>query len=242
MARKSKVGLDYFPHNCNYDDELKYIIALYKEAGYYVYFELLRKIYNGEGYYTKIDKKIITLFSKEINTDIDKINDIINECLSENLFNKLLYKNHNIITSKGIQERYFEAIKRRKVIGIVNEYILVDYVNIINEDADIIILNVDKSTQSKVKYSKVKESIELHPLQKYIFKTFSNISKIKNQLTKEECERLLKQYSKENVNNILEQMENKQDLTKKYTSVNLTLRSWLKRNIKDPEKKILAVN
>jgi len=160
MARKSKVGLDYFPHNCDYDDELKYIIALHKEQGYYVYFEILRRIYSGFGYYMHSNKKVLTLFSNEINVNINDLNVIINGCLSEHLFNKSLHFNHEILTSRGIQERYFEAVKRRNSIDIINEYILIDYANILGDNVNINLLNVNRSTQSKVKESKVKESKE----------------------------------------------------------------------------------
>ena len=168
MARKSKVGLDYFPHNCNYDDELKYIIALHKELGYYVYFESLKRIYSDLGYYMSSDKKVLTLLSNEINISVDSINDVIRDCLDEQLFDKKLYKDYNILTSKGIQERYFEAIKRRNSVEIIDVYILADYVNILTDNVDINLLNVNKSTQSKVKKSKVKESKEIPELPEFL--------------------------------------------------------------------------
>jgi len=158
MARKTKQGIDYFPHSCNYDDELKYIIALHGSEGYMVYFELLRKIYSDFGYYMNADKKVIALFSNEINVSIEKINVIINDCLGEHLFNKSIHKKYNILTSKGIQERYFEAIKRRKEIDLVKEYILIINVDNLLINVDINYLNVDKSTQSKVKESKEEKS------------------------------------------------------------------------------------
>ena len=157
MPRKTKIGLDYFPHSCNLDDELEYIIAVHKEQGYYIYFRLLERIYKHLGYYINWDKKNIALFSNSINVDINKINDTINDCLSEHLFNKSIHKKHNILTSKGIQERYFEAIDRRKEAEIIKEYIILKNVYINKLKVNIIWLNVNKSTQSKVEYSKVKE-------------------------------------------------------------------------------------
>ena len=167
MARKPKVGLNYFPHNCDYDDELKYIIALHKELGYYVYFELLRRIYSGFGYYMHSSEKVLTLFSNEINVDINDLNVIINTALSEHLFNKSLHSKYEILTSKGVQERYFEAIKRRNSIDIINEYILIDYVNILGDNVNINLLNVDKSTQSKVKKSRVNNNIVQNEFERF---------------------------------------------------------------------------
>jgi len=160
MARKIKQGLSYFPHDCIFDDNLEYIIALYKETGYYVYFRLLEKIYFENGYYFEATKKNLILFSGKINVDIEQINVIINDCLGEHLFNKNIHKKYEILTSKGIQDRFFEAIKRRKEIDLIKEYILIDNVNNLLINVDINYQNVSKSTQSKVKESKVKKSKE----------------------------------------------------------------------------------
>jgi len=184
MARKIKIGLDYFPHSCSLDDELEYIIAIHKEVGYYVYFRLLERIYNNLGYYINWDKKNIALFSNSINVDINKVNDVINDCLSEHLFDKLLNKKYNILTSKGIQQRYFEAIDRRKEAEIIKEYILLndDYINKVN----VVInwLNVDKSTQSKVEKSKVEESISFDEFWNLYNKKVGNKKKCKNKWDK----------------------------------------------------------
>jgi len=70
----------------------------------------------------------------------------------------------------------------------------------------------------------------VHPLQKYINENFLNVAKIKKQLSNEDCERILADFPKAKIKETLEAMENKKDLTKKYLSVNLTLRNWLKRD------------
>lgn len=223
MARKVKIGLDYFPHSCDLDDELKYIIAIHKEVGYYIYFRLLEKIYSGLGYYIKWDKKNIAIFSNEINVDINKLNDVVNDCLSEKLFSKHLLNKFNIITSKGIQERYLEAIDRRKEAIIINEYILVknDYINKLN--VNIIIENVDKSTQSKVKESKVKE---------IIYKSFSHL-----EISKEENQKLIDLGYKQNeIDSIYESIENYKNNTK-YKSLYLTAKNWLEKKYGDRNTK-----
>ena len=162
MSRKTKIGLDYFPHDCIPDDSLEYIIALHKSNGYFVYFRLLEKIYNEYGYYMPADDKTLALFvsKKGLNVDINVVKSIINDCLCEHLFDKCIHDKYKMLTSKGIQSRFFEAIKRRKEIEIINEYILIDNVDILLQNVTIKWINVDKSTQSKVKESKVKKSKE----------------------------------------------------------------------------------
>jgi hypothetical protein len=66
-----------------------------------------------------------------------------------------------------------------------------------------------------------------HPLQIYVKNNFKNVSKIKSQLTFEECERLVADFDKRKIASTLESMENKKGIQNKYTSVNLTLRKWI---------------
>ena len=179
MARKLKQGLDYFPHDCSLDDELKYVIAEHKETGYYIYFRLLEKIYSENGYFMKSDEKTLKLYCNEINVDIIKINDVINTCLCEHLFCKEKFEKYQILTSKGIQERYIEAIDRRKEISFIEQYLLLDLenVSIKLKNVNINLINVDNNSQSKVKYSKVNESKVKHVFKEspyFDFKLFKN--------------------------------------------------------------------
>lgn len=79
---------------------------------------------------------------------------------------------------------------------------------------------------------------QLHPIQIYIKDTLKNVSKLSSQLTYDECEKLLASYNRTRIADILLQMENKKDLTKKYTSVYLTASSWLKRDFNNKGKTI----
>jgi len=161
MARKGKIGLDYFSHDTEFDNELEYIIAVHRELGYYVYFRLLERLYKFYGYYYPADKKSLALLGSKINVDIESLNVIINDCLGEHLFDKCIHKKYEILTSTGIQKRFFEAIKRRNEVEIIKEYILLNNVDIKSYNVNINWLNVDISTQSKVKDSKVKDSKEI---------------------------------------------------------------------------------
>jgi len=71
--------------------------------------------------------------------------------------------------------------------------------------------------------------IEPHPLQIFVKENCPNISKLSAQLTIEQCKKIISEYNKEAIKDILLQMENKKDLSEKYTSVYLTMINWLKR-------------
>ena len=132
----SKSGLDYFPLCCQQDDKLNLIEAEFGIKGSAVVFKLFQRIYGEQGYYCEWNNEVDLLFSSRV-------------CG---------------LTSKGIQERYFIAVKRRKCVEIFKEYLLVsadqipNNVSIISKNADIIAENDSINGQTKVKKSKVNES------------------------------------------------------------------------------------
>jgi hypothetical protein len=74
----------------------------------------------------------------------------------------------------------------------------------------------------------------LHPLQAKIQEAgLENVMSLKKQLTYEQCEKLIEEFcgNKKLIWNTLLEMENNADLKKKYISVYLTLRNWIKLKI-----------
>lgn len=67
-----------------------------------------------------------------------------------------------------------------------------------------------------------------HPLCLFILKDYPNVQKLPKQLTDDEAERLVLKFTKEDIKEVLDGMENKKDLLRKYQSVNLTIQSWMK--------------
>ena len=175
MARPQKVGLDYFPLDVDMDqdDKIAMIEALHGIEGFGVIIKLFMKIYN-EGYFYKWTESEQILFSRRINVDIKKVNAIIKDCIKWNVFNDELFEKYQILTSKGIQLRYLEIVKRRIRVEVIQDYILVNdevlnaYNNIINvnineDNADINQVNDNISTQRKEKERKEVYNITLTP-------------------------------------------------------------------------------
>lgn len=158
MARPTKQGIDYFPLDVYLDDKFRFIEIKFGTKGFGVIIKLFQKIYaNGFWYKWTGDEKL--LFTGELfNVNINEVNDIINEAIERNIFDKEMYKKYEILTSKGIQRRYFEATKRRKEIEVIKEYVLIDNINGIN--ANINFINVCNNQQSKVNKSKENKSKE----------------------------------------------------------------------------------
>lgn len=163
MARPQKTGLDYFPLDVDIDQDDKVVLieAQHGLVGFVIVIKMLMKIYKNSYFYEWTEKEQL-LFSKRINVDINSINVVINDCVKWGLFDDNLLKTHNILTSKGIQSRYLEAVGRRQKVEMIEEYLLLDQ-ETVNVYKNLIIVNinpvnVDINPQSKVKESKVKKT------------------------------------------------------------------------------------
>jgi hypothetical protein len=80
---------------------------------------------------------------------------------------------------------------------------------------------------------------KIHFLMDYVADNFPNVAKIKNQLTNDQCENLEAEFSRAEIIEVLEAMENHSNVTKKYMSVSLTLKNWIKirkQNVKQQQQ------
>jgi len=163
MARPIKKGLEYFPLDVALGDNVELLEAECGLTGFAILVKLWQKIY-ANGYFVEWEDDNALLFSRKINAELMIVNDVVNTCFKRNLFNKAAYDKHKILTSEGIQKRYLKVCSdaRRKNYGIENAYKIVNAELIVvntEETTHGVGLTPEESTQSKVKKSKVKESI-----------------------------------------------------------------------------------
>lgn len=185
MARTNKIGIYYFPFDVDFfdDDKIKLIESEFGMKGGYVAVRLLCKIYK-EGYYYKWGTDECLLFSKSLGVEgVSKglLDEIISGLIRRCFLDKECFDKFGILTSKGIQERYFEATKRYKQVNVIREYILVD--NIKANNVNIYSINDNINPQKKGKENKKeklsKESKKKNPPSPFEpenFKDFSMIS------------------------------------------------------------------
>lgn len=166
MARPTAKGVEYFPLNVNFINDLKVrklLLSCGAEA-IAVLIYLLSTIYKDEGYYVEIHEDEIDLIALDVNVTPEFVLEVINKACEVRLFDVNLYNNFNILTSKGIQERYLKITERRKNSVVITQFNLINvYNNLINVNNNSINVdnnpvNVYKSTQSKVKERKGKKS------------------------------------------------------------------------------------
>ena len=162
-------GIPYFPLDVHLDDKFDLIEAEFGLKGFATVVKLLQKIYGGNGYYCKWTEDVALLFAKNINANDNFVSEIVSASIRRGIFNEKLFEKYNILTSKGIQQRYFEAVSRRKKVDVEKQYLLIDVtsiyknVNILSENVNISSENVNISEQrreeeSKEEYSKVEDS------------------------------------------------------------------------------------
>lgn len=124
MARPTKQGIDYFPLDCQFDDKIELLLMEKGAPGLGVLITTLQMIYAIEGYFIKNTKDLHLIIKRKIDVDVNEVSDCINVCLDRNIFDPKLHKKHGILTSKGIQKRYFEAAKKKKSVQINKDYII----------------------------------------------------------------------------------------------------------------------
>lgn len=163
MARPYKTGLDYFELDCHLDEKIKLIQAEFGLKGFAVVVLLFKEIYGGQGYYMSWDDEMLLVFMAENGVgrgDANLITDIIRACIRRGIFSAELFEKYRILTSRGIQKRYFRAVARRGKVEVKEEYLLVKVdQKLVNADknsinADKNSINVCKSTQRRVEKSR----------------------------------------------------------------------------------------
>lgn len=116
MARPNKQGLDYFPFDVDFFDDEK-ITAISGEFGIkgeITAIKLLCAIYRNGYFILWNDLLKYKLLKNLPGVSSELLESIVNRLVLWEFFDKALFDSTHVLTSKGIQRRYFEAVKRRR--------------------------------------------------------------------------------------------------------------------------------
>jgi len=180
MGRKAEPGIAYYRMNCGHirNKKVRLLVNEYKGAGYWIWCCILDQAYEGKGYYFDYTKDELEVFAADIcKESLELVEKVIECCLRRGLFDKRLYEQYNILTSKRMQEIYVDATAERRRKGteveLIEEYVLI---NIPEDSRNITIVpwknQIDprnnaidpvNNPQSIVEYSRVKESRVEYP-------------------------------------------------------------------------------
>ena len=147
MARPRKQGLDYFPVDTEMDYKMDYIQELHGITGFGVVMRLFQVIYS-KGYYMSWGKIEQVLTKKKIGLELELIEKIIKDCVEVGIFSKKHFEEYEILTSNGIQKRYYEVVKKREEVELNPEFIVFD--KLLPNKLDIPEVSVEFPTQKPV--------------------------------------------------------------------------------------------
>ena len=116
MARPTKTGLSYFPHDTDaiHDPKIKLLCVEHGAAGYAAYFILLEMIYrSSKGELDLSQKNMFKLVAETCFLSEENLNLVIKSCYELDLFCQLRFHNHKILGSAAIDSRIKEVSQKR---------------------------------------------------------------------------------------------------------------------------------
>ena len=119
MARPEEKGLKYYPFDVDFfnDEKIEAISGEFGIKGEIVAVRLLCAIYRN-GYFIEWSDLYKMKFLRNLpGISSDLLDTIILRLVKWGFFDKDLFNSAKVLTSSGIQRRYFEAIRRRKQSG-----------------------------------------------------------------------------------------------------------------------------
>ena len=127
MARIAKSGLEYFPFDIDFFQDIRIRKLIKRQGGkaVTVYALLLCLIYKN-GYYMQWDNELSFIGSEISGFDEAYVSEVIKTCLTLGLFDKKLFDTEQILTSKGIQVRYCNIQRLNKRMSRIDKYSLLD--------------------------------------------------------------------------------------------------------------------
>lgn len=243
MARPCKSGIDYFPLDVALDDKVKLIEAEFGLTGFAVVVKLWQKIYGQEGYYCEWTEEVALLFSRELGLGGNAVSEIVSATLRRGLFDRELFDRYKILTSQGIQTRYFEAVGRRKGLEVKKQYLLVN-VDKNNINVNINSINVSNNEENVCNNPQIKENKTKVNKNKVIYAPTERKETVRHKygeyknvlLSDDELEKLKTEYPKDYEMRIERLSEYIASTGKSYKNYLATIRSWAKRDKPESQK------
>jgi len=129
MARIGKPGLSYFNLDVHFFEclPLQFVDARFGHKGELIAIKLVCKIFKQQGYFIKWDDDMAILFADAAGKNLTHclVNDVVDELLKRDFFDKGMYTRYGILTSADIQKNYTKACReagRRR--SIKDEYVI----------------------------------------------------------------------------------------------------------------------
>ena len=127
MGRPPKKGIDYSGWSvCIFDNDIKIdkLLDAHGWCGFGIYFYLCQRAYGSEGYFYQWGYDDCASTSRKMGGGIGSgtVRETVGYCLQIGLFDQGLFDRWGILTSRGIQRRYWEVVKARDVRTVISDY------------------------------------------------------------------------------------------------------------------------
>lgn len=131
MGRQAKKGLDYSPWNTDIlecDTKIDELLEAQGWAGFSIYFYLCQKAYASDGYFYRWSYANAATTARRMGGGIgsETVKQTVDICCRIGLFESRLFGMGGILTSKGIQRRYADAIAKRNCREVKKSIWLLD--------------------------------------------------------------------------------------------------------------------
>lgn len=131
MAGRPKTGLDYAGWSVNLfdgDTKIDKLLDAQGWTGFSIYFYLCQMAYKFDGYFYRwtYDDSATTARRMGGGIGSEAVRNTVGLCLQIGLFDKPLFDRDGILTSRGIQRRFYAAIQERRRKTVISDYWLLD--------------------------------------------------------------------------------------------------------------------
>lgn len=126
-GRPPKKGIAYAGWSVDiFDNDTKIdkLLDAHGWDGFGIYFYMCQRAYGGEGYFYKWGYDDCASTSRKMGGGIGSgtVREAVGYCLQIGLFDKWLFDRWGVLTSRGIQRRYWEVVKGRDVRTVISDY------------------------------------------------------------------------------------------------------------------------
>ncbi|WP_313627561.1 Lin1244/Lin1753 domain-containing protein [Enterococcus italicus] len=200
MARPTKQGIDYYPVSVDILRDIK-IRKIKRACGpqtVEILLCLLGNIYRENGYYIGWDEDVAFLVADEVGAKEGLVEETVSKAIQVGFFNQEKFNKYKILTSKGIQERYIEATRKRKETVISDNYSVIDTLKAEETQVNTVNNQQSKVKESKVNKSKVNKSSSKDTSDvRLSFDAFEKLWLFPNEYQRQDLESLIDEYSDE---------------------------------------------
>lgn len=131
MGRKQKRGLDFAGWSVNIfdgDTKIDKLLEAQGWQGFSIYFYLCQMAYKFDGYFYKWSYDDSTTTARRMGGGIrsETVKATVNTCFRVGLFHKGLFEKYGILTSRGIQRKYYAVVQSRRVRTVNADFWLLD--------------------------------------------------------------------------------------------------------------------